>query len=339
MPSMSRNSPVLTAFVLWLLAASASAQDKPELSRRSDDDTAAVRGSIRGRVLMADGSYVSTNVKVTLQTVRETIATIYTDSQGQFEFLELNPGNYQLEIDPTDREHFEPSNEGVQVFKGTPSIVTLTLKPSESRKPKTATGTVSLTELAANVPSSARKEFEKANQASQRGLVDEAVSHLRKAIAIAPSFVMAHNDLGVNLLSQGKLVEAAEALRRAVNLDDKAFNPALNYGIVLVHLHQFSEANESLSRALKLNPNSAAAHLYVGLAVNGLGSSEDAARELKTAYEMGGAEFAVALFHLGEIYMTGGNKNLSLRYLESYLAIAPNGKNADQVRRMIAMLR
>ena len=287
--------------------------------------------------MLADGTYVSTNVKVTLQTLRDIVATIYTDNQGQFEFSELSPGNYQIEIEPTDRGKFDPSSESVQVFKGMPSMVTLTLKAHEAPKRKVA-GTVSVAELARDVPSKARKEFEKASQASQKGRIDEAIAHLRNAIAISPTFVIAHNDLGVHLLSRGKLEPAAEALQRAVNLDSTAFNPALNYGIVLVHLHRFAEARDSLDKALKLQPNSAAAHLYSGLAFKGLDSVDDAARELKAAYETGGDEFAIALFHLGEIYFNE-NRSLARQYLEHYLSVVPDAANAEQARRMIAILR
>lgn len=339
---MSAKSSAFAVFLsLLVLVAAVEAQDKPELSRRSDDDNkvdkAAVFGSIRGRIMLPDGNYVNTNVKVTLQTLRDTINTIYTDSQGQFEFPDLIPGNYQIEVDPTDREKFDISNESVQVFKGMPSVVTLTLKARDAKR-KTAAGTVSLTELGRNVPAKARKEFEKANEAARKGLKDEAIAHLRNAIAIWPTFVVAHNDLGVQLLSQGKLAEAAEVLQRAVSLDATAFNPALNYGIVLVHLHRFAEGQDSLDKALKLQPNSASARLYSGLAFQGLGSIDDAARELKAAYQTGGTEFAIALFYLGEIYFNE-DRSLSRQYLQNYLAAVPDAANAEQVRRMIAILR
>lgn len=315
-----------------------SDKDKGALGRGAEDDRM-VRGSIRGRVLLPGGNYVSANVKVTLQTPRETIAVIYTDSQGQFVFPDLLPGNYHIEIDPTDREHFDVSSEPVQVFKGVPSVVMLTLKPHEARKTTSAAGTVSASELGRDVPAKAKKEFEKATQASRKGLALEAIAHLRKAIEIYPNFVMAHNDLGAQLLAQGKLDEASEVLRRAVSLDAKAFNPALNLGIVLVHLHRFSEAKEIINRALAIQPNSAAARLYSGLALKALGNLENAEKDFKSAYETGGVDYAVALFHLGQLYLTQGNRSLSLEFLERYLADVPNAANADQVRKMIAMLR
>src|SRR5438067_8611968 len=79
--------------------------NKSEIVRPNRDDKTAF-GSIRGRIVLPDGNFVSSNVRVTLQTVRETINTIFTDSQGQFEFSDLMPGNYQVQADPTDRNNF-----------------------------------------------------------------------------------------------------------------------------------------------------------------------------------------------------------------------------------------
>jgi tetratricopeptide (TPR) repeat protein len=339
-PRPSSIFPTLLLVVGCAFAAVAQS-DKLGPTRRGENDRAedrTVLGSIRGHIVLPDGNFIKSNVRITLQTFRADVTTIYTDNQGQFEFPDLMPGTYQLEIEPTDREHFEPSSESVQVFKGLPSVLSLALKPRETNTPR-STGAVSVAELSSNIPSAARKEFEKATAAQQKGLSEEAIAHLRKAIAISPVFVMAYNDLGVQLLAQGKLDEAAEPLNKAVSLDPKAFNPALNYGIVLVYLHRFAEANESLSRALTMQSNSAAAHLYLGLAQKGMGSNEQAADQWKLAYETGGVEYAVALFYLGQNYRDQGDKSLALQYLEKYLSVVPNAANAEQARRMIAMLR
>lgn len=319
----------------WVIQAQV---DRPEINRPSPEDRS-VLGSIRGRILLPGGNFVSTNVKITLQTLRETMATIYTDNQGQFEFDGLLPGNYLLEIDPTDRQQFDVSTESVQVFKGMPSLVTPTLKTKESTSTRSPARTVSVSELAREVPANARKEFEKASKAAQKGQTDEAIAHLRKAIELYPDFVMARNDLGVQLLGQGKVNESAQELRTAVNLDPKSFNPALNLGIVLVHQHQFEEAAAILSKALSLDPNSPAAHLYSGIATMALGNLETAEKDLKAAYQLGGAHFALALFHLGQLYMNTGNRELALQSFERYLNDEPNAVNADQVRKMIALLR
>ncbi len=313
---------------------------RPESPNQTETDQTAF-GSIRGRVLLPNGGFVSSNVKVTLQTLRGTVAIIYTENQGQFEFEELRPGSYQIEVDPTDRQQFELSTESVQVYKGMPSVVSLTLKEKKApeRTSKAAAKTVSAIELGREIPSSARKEFEKASKASSEGKTDEAIFHLRRAIILYPNFVMAHNDLGAQLLGQGKLDEAAQELRTAIKLDGNSFNPALNLGIVLVQQHKFSEAAEILGKALSIEPRSPSARLYSGFASMALGQHEAAQKDLKAAYEFGGVQFAVANFHLGQLYWNKGEKALALKSFQFYLVDVPNAANADQVRRMIAMLQ
>jgi len=307
---------------------------------RPDERTESVRssqGSIRGRVILPSGSFTDEAVKITLSTIRGTMATIYAESQGVFEFPEIPPGTYYLEFE-ADRRHFQTVQETVQVYKGMPSIVTVSLRPignPETTKPNT----VSVTELKEKVPEKAQKEFDKASAAGAQGNVDEAITHLRKAIAIYPTFIRAHNDLGTYLLAQGNLDEAEAALRKALAIDPNAFNPLLNLGIVLVHKHSFIEAAEPLTKALTIEPNSPAAHLYAGLAFLGTEQNDAAEKDLKAAYSLGGPKYGIALYHLGQLYLNRGDRAAALKSFEEYLSVVPDAQNAQQVRKLISMLR
>jgi len=285
---------------------------------------------------MPNGAFTTEAIKVTLSNLRETVSTLYTDSQGNFEFRNLASGNYQLEVE-ANRQKFEVKTEAVTVFKGTPSLVNIALREKESPD-STSAKTVSIAELDRNVPSNARKEFDRASKLISEGNTAAAIVHLQKAVELYPGYVMAHNDLGTQFLAQGKLDEAAEEFRKAVSLDSKAFNPALNLGIVLVHKHQFQEALAILRTATSLDPNSPAARLYSGLAELGLDDLEAAEKDFKSAYSMGSQPFAVALFHLGQLYLKRGDKESALNAFTLYLREVPDAANAEQVRKTIAML-
>ena len=293
------------------------------------------RGSVRGRVVMPDGRFVSQSLRVTLQTMTGTEAFAFTDSQGRFEFLGLLPGNYEVQAETLGTD-FQVVSQHVQVLRGAPSIITISLGGPNSSK-RAASPSISVGELA-DVPKSARKEFELATKAAQENKTEQAIAHLRKAISIYPGFVMARNDLGAQLLAQGKLEEAAEELRQAILLDEKAFNPRLNLGIVLVEQQRFVEAADVLERAVSLNPESAAGRLYSGEAQMAVGNLDNAEKDLKASYALGGSSYSLALFYLGQLYMNKGNRELALRSFEIYLREVPNAANADQVRKLIAML-
>ncbi|MEP6817899.1 MAG: tetratricopeptide repeat protein [bacterium] len=305
-----------------------------ETGRIAADKTS--KGSVRGRVVMPGGRFVSQSLKVTLLTVSGPQGMAFTDSQGWFEFLDLLPGNYEVQAETLGTD-FQVVNQNVQVFRGAPSIITITLADPHSSSRRSASPSISVGELV-DVPKSARKEFELASKAAQENKTEQAIAHLRKAISIYPGFVMARNDLGAQLLAQGKLEEAAEELRQAILLDEKAFNPRLNLGIVLVEQQRFAEAAEVLERAVSLNPESAAGRLYSGEAQMAVGNLDNAEKDLKASYSLGGSSYSMALFYLGQLYMNKGDRELALRSFENYLREVPNAANADQVRKLIAML-
>lgn len=297
-------------------------------------------GSIRGNVLLPDGRPVTEPMKVTFKMLRGDRNIQYTDSQGDFKMGGLDPGLYTVEVESDRDRKYEPGSERVEVFPNTTAVVTIYLKEKASAvKEKPSSDTVSAAELDGDVPAGATKEFQQGTKAGREGKFEEATAHMRKALTIYPNYLKARNDLGTFLLAQGKLEEASDELATAVKLAPKAFNPRLNLGIVLVRRHEFADAAENLEVALSLDQNSPAAHLYAGLARLGLGESARAEKDLATAYELGGSNYALAQFHLGQLYMDRGERARALKAFETYLHDKPDAANAEQVKRMIALLR
>lgn len=293
-------------------------------------------GSIRGKVVQPNGSPFNEAIQVRLENIRGVKSTTFTDNQGQFNFIGLTPGIYQVVVDGDNRQ--DGGNVTVEVFPNSPSIVTVIVREGTLEPKKKATA-VSTVELSQKVPPAAQKEFERASNLRKEGKIERAITHYQKAIEIYPNFLMARNDLGVQLMTLGKLDEATEELRMAVAIDPKAFNPRLNLGIVLVKQHLFAESATELRKALSLDPTSASAHFYLGLALVGMDDLKNAERELKASYSIGGAKYAVALFHLGELYFSRGERAAALKAFEQYLTESPNATNAAHVKQMIAMLK
>jgi tetratricopeptide (TPR) repeat protein len=299
---------------------------------------AAQGGSINGNTLLPNGALLNERARITLRTDRGVKSNVYTDNQGHFQFSGLTPGVYELIVEP-DGDRFETAKARIEVFPNAPALVNVNLREKKVSESRLAGNVVSAGELDSAIPASAKREFERASEANKSGRTADAIAHLRKAIAIYPAYLMAHNDLGAQLLSQGKLDEAAEEFQRALEIDPKAFNPRLNLGIVLVQEHRFAEATGMLRTALALQPGSAAARLYDGLALEGSGDLSGAEQELRTAHDVGGTAYATALFHLGRVYVSQGERERARKMFEGYLREAPNGSDAAEARKMISMLR
>jgi tetratricopeptide (TPR) repeat protein len=297
-------------------------------------------GSIRGNVVMPDGSPVSEAVKITLKALRGDVAMVYTDQQGRFELGNIAPAQYTIEVDADRERRFEITREAVQIQRGSgPTMVTLYLKEKQGETRAGAEKTISVGMLDQKVPSAAKREFQKASHFADEGNAIEAIAALKRAIAIYPDYLAAHNDLGAQLLEQDQLDEAANELRAAIKIDPKAFNPQLNLGIVLIRQNKFSEALTALDKALSIEPSAPAAHLYAGIASVKLDDAVRGEKELNAAYDLGGNTYAVALLHLGKLYMKKGEREMALKSFESYLRELPNAADAAQVQKLISKLR
>jgi len=103
---------------------------------------------------------------------------------------------------------------------------------------------------------------------AQKGQVDEAVTHFRKALEIKPDYANAHQNLGVALVGQGQLDTAIAHFRRALEL--KPDYPGIthnNLGIVLARRGQFDEAIAHFRKALEITPDYAEARNNLDLAL------------------------------------------------------------------------
>jgi Flp pilus assembly protein TadD len=339
-----RRSFVLACIAIVAAAVPAWSQAGSTLPKPSrgalsgDTSNDSAQGSIHGRVVLPDGGPAAEAFRITLSVMRGTQAVLYTDQQGQFDFRNLPPAEYSIEVEAVDKKRFEPLRENVQVFRGSPSIVTLALKEKTDPKRTTNSRSVSVAEIDENVPAKARSEFDRGTKAAHDGKTAEAIAHLRRAIEYYPRFLIARNDLGALLLESGNLDDAEQELRSAIEIDSKAFNPTVNLGIVLVRKHDFVGAVRVLEQAAGFDPTSALARLYLGIALSNVEDFDRAESELNAAYKLGGREFALALFHLGRLYMQTGKSAAARNSFELYLHELPNADNSAEVKKLIAML-
>jgi Flp pilus assembly protein TadD len=299
---------------------------------------AAQGGSISGRVMLPSGAGLNEQTRISLQNSRGVKASVYTDNQGQFLFRGLTPGVYDVVVEG-DPNRFDIATVTVEVFPNSPALIKVVLKEKKTSISRNESNSVSASELDSAIPAKAKKEFERASDAGNQGKTDEAITHLRKAIEIYPAYLMARNDLGTQLLAQGKLAEAAEELQKAMKIDPKAFNPKLNLGIVLVQQRNFSEAAAVLRDAIVLNSAAPSARLYNGLALEGLNDLKASEKEFKAAHDLGGNTYALALYHLGHLYLNRGDRKQAIAAFDRYLNEAPKATNASEVKTLLATIR
>jgi predicted O-linked N-acetylglucosamine transferase (SPINDLY family) len=113
--------------------------------------------------------------------------------------------------------------------------------------------------------------------------VEEAIAALKRAVAIAPDFALAHNNLGSALQRAGRIDDAIAAYRRALELSPGTPQVHQNLGAALHAEGDADGALAAFARALRLKPdlstawkNLAAVQMDVGLLDESLASSRRA---------------------------------------------------------------
>jgi tetratricopeptide (TPR) repeat protein len=121
---------------------------------------------------------------------------------------------------------------------------------------------------------------------SDTGQLDDAVNHLRRAIALAGDFTNARVALGVALQRQGKIGEAIAVLNEAVNRDPENSWAERNLGACLLKAGRAQEAEAHLRRATLLDPKDQQAMFGLAEALTALGRPEGADEAYRKVIEI-----------------------------------------------------
>jgi tetratricopeptide (TPR) repeat protein len=120
----------------------------------------------------------------------------------------------------------------------------------------------------------------------QQGKLDEAKHHCLEALRVQPWYTKARTNLGLVLFQEGRTDEAAEQLEAALREDPGSVAAHNNLGLVRVHQGRLDEAVEQFRQALILAPYFPEALNNLGLTYLRQGKAESAAAAIRTALAM-----------------------------------------------------
>jgi Tfp pilus assembly protein PilF len=216
--------------------------------------------------------------------------------------------------------------------------LTLDLKDSDFEPAApTRRHTVSTSQLA--IPDAALRLYQQARKDLERHRPDAAAKRLEDAVAMAPQFAMAWNELGTIAYQTHKFDRAEECFRQALDQDSGAFEPLVNLGGVLVAVHKLDEAADYNLRAVLARPNDALANSQLGLTYFELGRMDLGQKYLERARQIDPAHFSHPQLVLAEIHLRRGERHEAADVLEEFLKYHPDWPQAAKMRQTIAELR
>jgi len=155
-----------------------------------------------------------------------------------------------------------------------------------------------------------------------KGLYDEAIEELEKALHIDPNFVLAKNNLEIVLKKSGRLEEKVEQLSRIVEKEPDDEDNLLELADTYHKLNRYSQAINLYKKVLDINSSSFEAHYGFGSTLKSLGKYNDALEEIKKALEI--KISPEGYLTLGEVYFNKGIVDLAIKNFQESLLLEPS---------------
>jgi Tfp pilus assembly protein PilF len=302
-------------------------------------------GSVIGTIQVVRGDFPGRPILVELQLHGATVGSVYANDQGRFGFYSLDSNPYHVIIkdegyQPVD----EPANLNLLISAQVMVQIQLMPKTPEKREtlPDRMKGSnpylVDPKEYNRHFSKSVLKEFKKGVEADHQGKQDDAIHHYERALASAPDYYPAHNNLGCDYLSKADFKSAQTQFEEAIRLNQNDGQAFLNLGNVLTLIGHYPEAEHALQEGVKRSPESAFGQFLFGSLYSRTGRMTEAEHSLHEALKLDPGMSQIHL-QLVNLYLQEKRIPDAIGELQSYLKAFPNDPFAPKARELLQKLR
>jgi len=159
------------------------------------------------------------------------------------------------------------------------------------------------------------------------GKVDDAISYVKRAIAIDPGYVDAYHALARLLNLRGNIEQARDSLRKAVEIDPEYTDAWVMLAEIQAQLQNYAEAVACSQQALQQDDSIVEAHMSLGNALSSLGKHEEAIASYLTATRLQPGH-QIAWSRLGAAQLRLNDVNGAMKSLNRALSLNPNDVHA-----------
>lgn len=310
---------LLVASAGWSLFATAQANT----SRGMDINLGTIVGSVR----TADNKPAG-NVRVELQGSFPTMSpSTYTAVDGTYELTSIPTGEYTV----IAHAGIQETRESVYVSGGrTPLNLQFS---SQKDTDQSQDATVSAAQL--RVPRKAYNLLEKAQNAINKGKLNDVAGYIEKALAIYPQYADALTLRAALELQDNREQEARSDAEKAVEYDPNYARAYVVLGSIYSSMREFDLAIRTLNRGIAIEPTAwqgyyelSKAFLRKGDCLESLRQAERASRLSPTTYPLVHVVKAYSFIGLG-------NSPAAITEFKNYLKQEPNGSMSQQVRQTL----
>jgi len=297
-----------------------------------------------GEIKIARGSFPSHRIEVTLETRGAPAGVTYADDEGRFLFAGLWPNVYYVVIKDSD---FEPVRERVEIrpLAGNSEViqVVLTAKDSASQqksKDNSSGGNpflVNTSEYTNRYPKDALREFDKGNKAARKDEAGDAIRHFEKAVALAPDFYEARNNLGLIHLGKMDFHNAEGQFQNVLRINPSDTQAYFNLGNTYLLTKRLPEAEQSVKAGLQRQPDSAFGIFLLGSIYSRSGNPAQAEQTLQRVLAIDPA-MSKAHLELANLYLQQKKNGEAIAELKAFLKASPDDPFVPKAKEVLAHL-
>lgn len=301
-------------------------------------------GNIAGEVRLSSGGFPPKRVLVYLELHGALVDQMYCDNEGRFTFYDLLSNLYYVVI---DTEEYQPVhlqvivNPRVAQTSYAHVVITSKEKPKPEKPDAPASGgnayAVNASDVSKSFLPEVKKEYDAGVKADAKGKADDAIRHYQKAVALAPDFYPAHNNLGVRYLSKGDLKSAEDEFTQVIKLHQGDAEAYFNLGNVYYLTQRYDDAARTLQEGLRRDPNSALGNFLLGAVSTRQGELAPAEKYLHRAIELD-PKMSRAHLELVVLYLQEQKKQEAVDELKTFEKLFPQDPLLPKVKEALAKL-
>lgn len=300
----------------------------------SGEETYELRGKI---IRFDDGKPIKGVVPVVfLRAVTSPFTTnTLVGPSGRFSFKKISAAPYRLTIAVPNWGQMEQSIDIGPSFADDKNRIDMEFKFQPDYQTE-ATDVVSLKQL--SVSEKAKKEYREALKKLEDKETDEAISHLERAVEIAPHYTEAWNHLGTISFVFREYAKAEMYFREALKYNSNSFSPIVNLGAALYALGRIEESLIFNQKAVSLNPRDPLANSQLGLSYLALKKYPEAEDHLLKCKSLDPAHFSHPQLTLAELYRQLQDTEGMIRELKEFVFFHPDDEKVPALRRILEEL-
>lgn len=304
--------------------------------------------SITGGVFGIDRQPVADVYVELLNYYGQSVGRTRTNGAGRYMFVRLAAERYKVRVLPygTDYEEQEQDVEVINYTQGSPvtggSITSGTTNEQRDfylRLRKGIDPAMAGVVFVQDVPAQAKKLYEQGVSLLNDNKKKEAYEAFKGALDIFPKYFWALDKLGKEYMNEGFFAPAAVLLNIAVDVNPRSYSTWHALAHSLYNLKRYDEGLKAVEKAVSMNSADPAIMLLSGVLMRYNKRFEEAEKQMLKAKELAKDRAPQIHWELALLYANDLKRYAdAAKELRIYVKAAPNAKDPEQMRKLIASL-